>query len=124
MKHTLCACLTLLVILYTPIAFSVADGPDYWKVHDVANDDVLNIRSVANAKSEKVGEIPPDGQCIKNLKCVGGLTYDEFTKLSDAEKEKIKKERPRWCYIEYQGIKGWVAGRFLREGACTNINNK
>ena len=123
MKQTLCTFLTLMVTLYMPISFSVADGPDYWQVHGVAIDDVLNIRSEANAKSEKVGEIPPDGQCIKNLKCVGGLTFDEFTKLSDAEKEKIKKERPRWCYIEYKGIKGWVAGRFLREGACTSIDN-
>ena len=122
MKQYLFACLTLLVTLYTPIAFTVADGPDFWQVNGVASNDVLNIRSEASAKSEKVGEIPTDGQCIKNLKCVGGLTMEEFTNLSDAEKEKINKERPRWCYIEYKGIKGWVAGRFLREGACTNID--
>jgi len=123
MKQSLYVCLTLIITLYASIAFPVADGPDYWQVHGVKSDDVLNIRSEANAKSEKVGEIPPDGQCIKNLNCVGGLTFDEFTKLSEAEKEKIKKERPRWCYIEYKGIKGWVAGRFLREGACTSIDN-
>ena len=108
----------LLIMLYTSLALATADGPDYWQVHGVESDDVLNIRSVANGKAEKVGEIPPDGQCIKNLKCVGGLTYEEFTTLSEAEKEKIKKQRPRWCYIEYKGVKGWVAGRFLREGAC------
>lgn len=111
-----------MLTLSVPHVFATADGPDYWQVHGVASDDVLNIRSEANAKAEKVGEIPPDGQCIKNLKCVGGLTMEEFTTLSESEKEKIKRERPRWCYIEYKGIKGWVAGRFLREGACTNIN--
>ncbi|WP_455218791.1 SH3 domain-containing protein [Kaarinaea lacus] len=112
---------TLLVIILTFSAFYVlatADGPDYWQVHGVASDDVLNIRSEANAKAEKIGEIPPDGQCIKNLKCIGGLTMEEFTTLPETEKEKIKKERPRWCYIEYKGVKGWVAGRYLREGAC------
>jgi hypothetical protein len=97
---------------------STADGPDYWQVHGVKSGDVLNIRKEANWKSEKIGEIPHDGKCIKNRKCVGGLSYDEFTSLSEAEKEKISKERPRWCFIEHNGIEGWVAGRFLREGAC------
>jgi len=99
-------------------AVSTADGPDYWQVHGVESGDVLYIRKEPSMQSEKLGEIPPDGHCIKNIRCVGGLTYDEFTNLSEAEKEKIKKERPRWCYIEYKGIKGWVAGRYLREGSC------
>ena len=70
--------------------------------------------------SEKIGEIPPDGQCIRNLGCVGGLTLQEFTELPKAEQERIKKQRPRWCQIEYQGITGWVAGRYLQEnsGQC------
>ena len=108
----------LFLILYMTVASSAADGPDYWQVHGVQSNDALNIRKEPDWQSEKIGEIPPDGQCIKNIKCVGGLTYDEFTNLSEAEKEKIIQERPRWCYIEYKGIKGWVAGRFLREGAC------
>ena len=91
MNKNLIACLILVVILYTPIAFTVADGPDYWQVHGVAGDDALNIRSDANAKAEKVGEIPADSQCIKNIKCVGGLTMEEFTKLADAEKERLKR---------------------------------
>jgi len=115
--------LILLTMLYAPNAFSVADGPDYWKVRGVERGDVLNIRSEANGKAEKVGEIPPDGQCVKNLKCAGGLTMEEFTTLSEVEKEKINKERPRWCYIEYKGTKGWVAGRFLREGGCVAETN-
>jgi len=110
--------LFLYLALYVSAASSTADGPDYWQVYDVETGDVLNIRKEANWQSEKIGEIPPDGRCIKNLKCVGGLTYEEFTNLSEAEKEKIKQERPRWCYIEYKGIKGWVAGRYLREGSC------
>ena len=113
----------LLLFLNLPGAFSAADGPDYWQVHGVRGDDVLNIRKEADYKSEKVGEIPPDGKCIKNLKCVGGLTFEEFTSLSEEEKERIKKERPRWCYIEYMGIRGWVAGRYLREGYCEDSPN-
>ena len=101
---------------------STADGPDYWRVHGVESGSVLNIRKEPNWQSEKIGELPHDGQCIKSLKCVGGLTYEEFTNLSEVEKEKILKERPRWCYIEYKGVKGWVAGRYLREGSCDEYN--
>lgn len=115
--------LTLVFITIPHIAFSEADGPDYWKVYGVESGDVLNIRREGNFTSEKIGEIPSNGLCIKNLRCVGGLTYHEFTNLSEAEKNRIKKERPRWCHIEYRGIKGWVAGRFLREASCKTESN-
>ena len=36
----------------------------------------------------KIGEIPPDAQCIKNLRCVGGLTLHEFTTLPEEEKQR------------------------------------
>ena len=126
MKNHLRGLFFLLLLLMSHNAYAEADGPDYWRVHGVDGGDVLNIRREANATSKKIGEIPPDAQCIKNLNCTGGLTLNEFTTLSEAQKEKIKKERPRWCYIEYKGIKGWVAGRYLREGSCmkgTHLSN-
>lgn len=107
-----------LLILVSSNVFATADGPDYWRVYGITNNDVLNIRLEPDWRSRKIGEIPPDGHCIQNLRCVGGLTLHEFTTLSEAEKQRITKERPRWCYIEYQGVKGWVAGRYLREGSC------
>ena len=39
----------------------------------------------------KTGEIPPDDQCIKNLKCVGGLKLDESTNLPETEKDRVKQ---------------------------------
>ena len=104
-----------------PPTFSTADGPDFWQVHGVAENDVLNIRREANATSEKVGEIPPDGTCIRNIRCVGGLTLEAFTTLPELEKKKIEKERPRWCLIEYNDVTGWVNGRCLREGSCPDL---
>ena len=112
-------CLLLLFVFSLPqISCAGADGPDFWEVHGVITGDVLNMRLEPDGKSQKIGEIPPDGKCLKNLKCAGGLTLEEFTSLSEAEKEKIKKDRPRWCQVEYKGQKGWVAGRYLREGFC------
>ena len=117
--NILVRCLLLLLIFSLPqVVCSAADGPDHWEVQGVKIGDVLNMRLQPDLKSQKVGEIPSDGKCLKNLKCAGGLTFEEFTSLSEAEKEKIKKDRPRWCQIEYKGQKGWVAGRYLREGFC------
>lgn len=108
-------------------AFAEADGPDYWVVTGVASDDVLNIREQPDPRSTKVGEIPPDGTCIRNLECVGGLTFEEFTSLSEKEKQRILRERPRWCRIDFRGVEGWVAGRYLTEGRCdggTTVNQR
>lgn len=111
--------LTACALLTAPlIAGAEADGPDYWQVTGVDEDDVLNIREEADPHSKKVGEVPPDGTCIVNLGCVGGLTFEEFTTLSDEDKKRIERERPRWCKIEYEGTVGWVAGRYLEEGFC------
>jgi hypothetical protein len=95
-----------------------ADGPDYYAVQGVAKGDVLNIRAEPNPHARKVGEIPPDGTCVRNLGCEGGLTFEEFTALTPAEKERRTLENPRWCRVEYGGVAGWVAGRYLTEGDC------
>jgi hypothetical protein len=107
------------VLLLVPSVLSAeADGPDHWQVTGVEQDDVLNIRDKPDPHAKKVGEIPPDGTCVKNLGCVGGLTFEEFTTLSDEEKKSIERERPRWCKVDYQGTVGWVSGRYLGEGFC------
>lgn len=95
-----------------------ADGPDFYAVRDVARNDVLNIRAEPSASARKIGEIPPDGSCIRNLGCRGGLTFEEFTNLSPEEKALRARENPRWCKVEYRGVTGWVAGRYLTEGDC------
>jgi hypothetical protein len=55
---------------------------------------------------------------VRNLGCQGGLTFQEFSTLNQAEQAERLKQNPRWCQIEYQGITGWVAGRYLVEGGC------
>ena len=108
----------LLLIIATGLALADADGPDYYKVKGVASNDVLNIHSKADPNANKVGEIPAGADCVKNLGCKGGLTMSEFTDLSKKDQAAILRKRPRWCQVEYRGIKGWVSARFLTEGSC------
>ena len=109
----------LLLIVTSGLALADADGPDYFKVNGIASNDVLNIRSKANPNTKKVGEIPAGADCVKNLGCKGGLTMSEFTDLSKKEQAAILRKRPRWCHVEYHGVKGWVSVRYLAEGSCT-----
>ena len=95
-----------------------ADGPDYYRVTKVPKGDVLNMHSTAGSHAPNVGKIPPDGECIRNLGCQGGLSFQEFTQLSQGERARRLKKNPRWCKVEYQGITGWVAGRYLAEDSC------
>jgi len=108
----------LAIGLGTGAASADADGPDFYQVRNVAANDVLHMRVKPNPRARKVGEIPPDGTCLRNLGCQGGLTFQEFTELSPAERKQRERENPRWCRVEYQGVTGWVAGRYLGEGDC------
>ena len=108
----------LLLMAASGFALAEADGPDFYRVHGVAGNDVLNIRSEANPHARKVGEIPPGADCVRNLGCKGGLSMDEFKNLSKREQAAANKDHLRWCQVEYRGIRGWVAGHFFAEGSC------
>lgn len=88
-------------------------GPDYYAVSGVAADSVLNIRAEPSAKSEKIGEIPHNARALRNLGCTGVPSFAEWSKMSGTERRGAGKDR--WCRVRYQGLVGWVAGRYLRE---------
>jgi len=117
-KLTLLLPFQLLPLFTSSIALATADGPDFYRVRDIANDNVLNIHKQASPHADIAGTIPATASCIKNLGCQGGLTLEEFTRLSPTERAAANEAHPRWCHIEYQGINGWVPGRFLTEGSC------
>ncbi len=111
---------TLIVsALLTNTASAEEGGPDCFRVTGVAAGDTLNIHTQPHVKSRIVGEIARETDNIKNLGCKGGLSFNEYSTLSKAEREKIKKERPRWCKIAFDGVEGWVYGRYLTESGCT-----
>ena len=117
-QYTSAALVIIFLSAWAASASATADGPDYWGVRDVAEDDVLNMRSNPDFKSPKVGEIPHDATCIRNMGCKGGLTFKEFSTLSETQKQQVLRQRPRWCRVSYDGTTAWVAGRYLKEAAC------
>lgn len=104
----------VLMTTFPAAVLAEADGPDFFRVTGVMTNDVLNIREASSASSRKVGEIPHDGDGIRNLGCEGGLTYARWSDATKAEREAAAKRR--WCRISYNGAEGWAAGRFLAEG--------
>jgi Bacterial SH3 domain len=98
-------------------AFATADGPDHYRVAGVGKH--LNIRAEPDATSKRIGKIPANASCVRNLGCQGGLSFEEFTQLPEVDQKRRAEENPRWCKVEYQGMVGWVAGRYLTEGYCT-----
>lgn len=71
-----------------------------YRVIDVAADDVLNIRATPGSKGELVGSIPSDGHSISKI-----------------------GEEGRWVQISYQGVVGWVHGRYLSAQNIQPENN-
>jgi hypothetical protein len=99
-------------------AWATADGPDHFAVLGVAAGGVLNLRAEPDAKARKLGEIPPGARCLRNLGCQGGLSYQEFSTLTAERRKQRERENPRWCRVEFRGLSGWVAARYLGEDSC------
>lgn len=113
------------IIILAFAAFAQEDGgPDHYVVRGVAKGDTLTLRAAPSASSAARERIPPNATCLRNLGCKGGLTFQEFSTLSEAEKKKRQAANPRWCKVEYKGKTGWVAGRYVAEGACTDPPRK
>lgn len=111
--HTVALLLCLCLLGIGP-AVAEADGPDFFSVTDVADDDVLNIRAAPAPSGALIATIPSDGDGIANLGCIGGLTLAEWDAASEVERAAAAKTR--WCRVGYDRTVGWAAGWFLTEG--------
>ncbi len=94
----LAAILAALLLASGPAA-AAADGPDHYRVQAVAKGSFLNLRAEPSTASPRIGRIPADAQCLKNLGC------------------RVERDI-RWCKVEFRGATGWVAGAYLAESAC------
>ena len=106
------------VVAATGAAHATADGPDHYRVRGVSAGRHLTLRAEPSTSSAPLARIPANATCLRSLGCQGGLTFEEFTTLSQDDQRRRAAENPRWCKVDYRGIVGWVAGRYLAEDAC------
>lgn len=114
--HILCT-LPLLASIPAATLAQSADGPDFWAVTGVRANDALNMRMEPNADSEAIARIPHNARGLKNYGCPNEITFEQWKRMTKGQRDLAA--RSRWCQVEYQGRKGWVAGRFLREDGGT-----
>jgi hypothetical protein len=105
------------LILFVSTAHAEADGPDFYDVRNVRDGSSLRLRAEPSTSAEVLARIPHDATCLQNRGCVGGLTLEEFSNRSPAERAEIERTRPRWCRVGFGALDGWVAGRYMRESS-------
>ena len=106
------------VVAAAGAAHATADGPDHYRVRGVSPGRHLTLRAEPSTASAPLARIPSNATCLRSFGCQGGLTFEEFTTLSEEQQRRRAAENPRWCKVDYQGAVGWVAGRYLAEDAC------
>jgi hypothetical protein len=100
-------------------AQATADGPDHYRVRGVSPGRHVMLRAAPSTASAPLARVPSNATCLRSLGCQGGLTFEEFTTLSEEDKRRRAAENPRWCKVDYRGTIGWVAGKYLAEDACS-----
>jgi hypothetical protein len=106
------------VVAVAGAAHATADGPDHYRVRGVSPERHLTLRAEPSTASAPLARIPSNATCLRSLGCQGGLTFEEFTTLSEDDQRRRAAENPRWCKVDYRGTVGWVAGRYLAEDGC------
>jgi hypothetical protein len=111
------ALLVIWIAAFPVAAHADADGPDCYRVREVAQGDTLALREKPDHKSAKLADIPNDGNGLANHgKCEPDLPEGKVMTLPAAERERYYGSR--WCQVSFKGRKGWVKAKFLGEGEC------
>lgn len=114
----LLARLTLVVSLIAtlaPAAHATADGPDAWRVHNVASNDVLNARVGPGTNYFILDALPHNARGVQIEYCVPTVTQQQFFALSTQQQQQLETY-PAWCLVFWNGVqRGWVNRRFLTE---------
>ena len=97
------------------LAWSEADGPDYWAVKNVSQDDHLNLKKGPSVKFSVVAHIPAEFRHLENLGCSSAFAITDWDRFS--EYERTVAVSLRWCRVRFQDHVGWVKGSYLQEGA-------
>lgn len=109
--------LTLLVS-WPNMVGAEADGPDYWAVKNVSQEDHLNLRKGPSIKFSVVAQIPSEYAHLENLGCNPTFTTTEWARFSEYERNVAVSLR--WCRVRFQDHMGWVKGSYLQEGLSSD----
>ncbi|WP_224815912.1 hypothetical protein [Hasllibacter sp. MH4015] len=100
-----------------PAAHATADGPDAWRVHNVASYDVLNVRVGPGTNYFSIDALPHNARGIQIEFCTPTVTQQQYFALSPALQQQLNNY-PTWCLVVWNGYqRGWVNRRFLTEDA-------
>jgi hypothetical protein len=105
--------LAVLATAVPALAQTAVPEPQLWAVTGVRSDDALNLRVAPDADSRRIARIPFNAKGLRNHGCPNHVTFEQWKRMTRAQKDWAA--RARWCEVEYKGLKGWVAGRFLKE---------
>ncbi len=78
-------CLMLVTVIWSFSAAADADGPDFFRVQNVAASSLLPVSAEPRAGESGLGTIPSNTQCLRNLGCRGGLSLEDFDALSKGD---------------------------------------
>jgi hypothetical protein len=91
----------------------VAVATGYWAVTGVAANDVLHLRDVPSADSKSLARIPPNAHRLKHLGCRRNQPpLEAWARMNETQR---REALTQWCRVEYHGVQGWVAGRYLKK---------
>lgn len=101
-----------LSLLLLPAAVVHAEEPpEFWAVTGVSAGDVLHLRDVPSADSKSLADIPPNARGLKHLGCRRNQPpLDLWMRMNETAR---REALTQWCRVEYGGMQGWVAGRYL-----------
>ena len=95
---------------------STAKRITFWQVQKVFSWDGLNIRKNADYTSKKLGQIPFNSNCIVNHGCGKDIDFEAMGHMQEEEiKTFLAQSKEEWCYIDHDGISGWVHSYYLTE---------
>ncbi|GMG85315.1 hypothetical protein LNKW23_45340 [Paralimibaculum aggregatum] len=102
----------LLLLLAPPAA--AEEGPDWFRVVDVPEGEVLVLRSGPSPYAAALAEVPPETDGLPGYGCTGGLGGGAWQSAT------IDPGRPeaegRWCRVGFAQRIAWAPARHLAEG--------
>lgn len=110
-----CLLLALTVFGYLGQAHATADGPDAWRVYNVAPDDRLNARVGPGTIYFVIDALPYNARQVQVVVCTPTTTREQYFALGSDDQQRLNNF-PAWCLVHWNGQqRGWVNRRFLTE---------